>query len=651
MNTKELKGLLRTQLAEATARTSEIKANYDKKLYACGVENLTTQVVSAEVKDDKLYEYMWTDKGAVFNFLGLTVFDKESQSILTLVVEGGDKKKYRVSEIGSDMWTVNKRYVDDSENVIQSFFYPQDKRMFHVAAYKKRVEENKAKREARSNKTFAQLEPITEDMVRWAREDIMGKYNTLIYDAKTRKAVCGRCESEMKLPKIHPHYGEVAKCPVCGKDVTYRSKGKMGTGYYNEEEVTFVQHLGDNVVVRYFTAGLSSCRDGSNRFDFCETAREIVDFEAENVGIYKPVGNVWNKVTVKYISYGWFGFSKPWIQTWGNNGYTYQPSLREVIDSTPLKYSGVDKYADFSGLHDTSDFTHYLRIWLKNQRLEWIVKCGFKKVVDEIMNSDKLVSYYPMKSKGKNLADVFHLTKQQYKAILPYAETISYKEIVFCFMHPEQKVESVLEFSKAVPSASTSDFNSILELTTLHKAARYLEKNSLYSWMDYIRMSKEDGTFDKNNSMILFPRHLNAAHQQQIEIRREAHKKAELQKYQPMLNKIAEIADKMHSQFDFKQGNLLMTVPETGDEIIEEGRTQHICVGSLSMPYISNMANGIGFILFVRDEAHPAEPFYTVEVRDGQIVQVRGKYNSAPTEDVEKFIDAFAQAKQLVCKY
>lgn len=63
------------------------------------------------------------------------------------------------------------------------------------------------------------------------------------------------------------------------------------------------------------------------------------------------------------------------------------------------------------------------------------------------------------------------------------------------------------------------------------------------------------------------------------------------------------------------------------------------------------MAKGLGFILFVRNENEPSKPFYTVEVKDGAIVQVRGKYNCAPTDEVESFIKAFAQAKQLVCRY
>lgn len=37
----------------------------------------------------------------------------------------------------------------------------------------------------------------------------------------------------------------------------------------------------------------------------------------------------------------------------------------------------------------------------------------------------------------------------------------------------------------------------------------------------------------------------------------------------------------------------------------------------------------------------PDKSYYTVEVRDDEVMQVRGKYNADPSEDVEEFMKIF----------
>lgn len=648
----KLKSLLRAEVKVVEAKANEVgEAAKQIRFSANGCK---TYFVYPEVKDGLLYESFFTERNGDIKLSAVTIFDKANEEMLTLKNE--DKIRFSVAEFCSDVWMgANKVFVKpELKEVYDSYFQPTNAYGFSEACRLKRSDANLAKRKAKSEKLFANLQPLTDDMKAWAREDILGKHESLVYDAKTREGKCARCGGTMILPKSHTSHGTVGKCPMCGKEVTYRSKGRFACWYQYCAEVTFLQMFDNgNVIVRYFTANLMPRRDSDTRFMLVEAAREVINFETSEVELYKEHNGVWHKVNYKNYcqSYSYYGCGTPWFYTWGNSGYTYQGNLMEIIDATPLKYSCVEKYVDFADRYITSTFTTYVRKWLKCPKLEWIVKSGFDTVAREVLEDSFYIMAMRMKLDGKNLADVFHLNGQQWKAILPYAKEVSYKTIIMCASHPEQKVESIIEFARKFPFAGTSDLNTILDFGTIHKAIKYCAKDEFSLWMDYIRMSKEDGTFDKASSQIVFPRNIREAHQRQIDARRAMTLAERKKEHRKLLDAVTEMAAKVRNQFEFHQGKLLMTVPETGDQIVDEGNTQSICVGDFHQKYLRNMAEGLGFILFVRDENEPSKPFYTVEVRDGMIAQVRGKHNCAPTTEVQSFIKAFAEAKQLSCKY
>ena len=82
---------------------------------------------------------------------------------------------------------------------------------------------------------------------------------------------------------------------------------------------------------------------------------------------------------------------------------------------------------------------------------------------------------------------------------------------------------------------------------------------------------------------------------------------------------------------------MLIRLPECAHEIRKEGNAQHHCVAT----YMDRMVAGETCILFIRKKEEPDKSYYTVEVRDDEVIQVRGKYNVAPSEDVEEFMKVF----------
>jgi hypothetical protein len=189
---------------------------------------------------------------------------------------------------------------------------------------------------------------------------------------------------------------------------------------------------------------------------------------------------------------------------------------------------------------------------------------------------------------------------------------------------------------------------SVLRYTTLHKAERYCEAcidafhryfNVLGIWKDYISFCEELG-YDLKNEFVLFPKNLYQTHDQtsrEVLYKREQEKKVQMleedRKARVLLKEYAEI-------YPWTEGAFSVLVPRDLLEIREEGFTLHHCVAN----YASRVANGETIILLVRKLHQPERPFYTLEVKNGRIIQCRGYGNKDMTEDVEDFVRRYEKA-------
>ena len=89
--------------------------------------------------------------------------------------------------------------------------------------------------------------------------------------------------------------------------------------------------------------------------------------------------------------------------------------------------------------------------------------------------------------------------------------------------------------------------------------------------------------------------------------------------------------------YEMETEDLFIRLPKRVREIREEGNNQHHCVAT----YIDRMVSGKTCILFIRKKNEPEKSYYTAEVREQEVIQVRGKCNKNPGEDVEKFMEMF----------
>jgi hypothetical protein len=76
-------------------------------------------------------------------------------------------------------------------------------------------------------------------------------------------------------------------------------------------------------------------------------------------------------------------------------------------------------------------------------------------------------------------------------------------------------------------------------------------------------------------------------------------------------------------EFDDPKSDFQIMLPKSPFDLITEGEKLSHCVGS----YIDDHSAGRTTVLFLRNKKTPDEPFITIEVKNGKVEQVHGKYN------------------------
>lgn len=92
---------------------------------------------------------------------------------------------------------------------------------------------------------------------------------------------------------------------------------------------------------------------------------------------------------------------------------------------------------------------------------------------------------------------------------------------------------------------------------------------------------------------------------------------------------------RIDKSLEYSYGDYKFIYPESTQDIKDEASMQNNCVAS----YIKNVINGECHILFLRKKDNLDHSLVTIEVRDNQIVQAKGKFNRDVTEEEQEIID------------
>ena len=459
--------------------------------------------------------------------------------------------------------------------------------------------------------------------------------------SKDTSGICSACGKEITLSGIKQ--GSKALCPHCNHELTAKPRSRRGSNMYDRETFEVIQSMGDGLVVRILKAYYSYVID-TPRVEIYENARQFIwrdtsgnictehYYDCYNSGIITD----WKKgIRPVYMMYQ-YHFEGDTC------GYLYTKNLPEALSGTPWQYCTIADFCDH--FTERMQVLPFLKAHLEHPRLEHLNKMGFYRIVADL-------AYH---NDGENLDETQNRTHQILKIA---AEDVS-------FLHDLDADLSVLKtfqgyagikdrqqlLSWQLKYTVNRDILEILRHMTVHKFLYYMNKQyeflqfrktphktQRYSSMqdlvseyrDYLEIC-EKLDYDLKNSFVLYPKDLQKSHDKAA--RRIKHKADAKTK-----REFIAICKSISEQLCFEKDGLKLICPSVPDDVIAEGHALHHCVGD----YINRVVKKECIILFVRKCHEIDKPYYTIEVRGQEVVQVRGVGNCEATPEVQKFIDAF----------
>ena len=502
---------------------------------------------------------------------------------------------------------------------------------------------------------LAQFPEVPEEIMQQLRSQV-GHY--LLYNKHT--AVCTHCGYSFQGDNSLLNHGQPIECGKCGRKLTAMRKHCRYAGYIDRNARNFaVFQVKDGVCyvncIRMYHNLENKGSGAESVFYWLEDQRyAFADGIAYRFGRdvfwamdkddrYQMVRSDW-KLRSRY--------TEP-VMDPATRGYSYADNSYIAIQLEHLRNSGTClQYAEADRFVGNQLFT-YLQFYLKHPNVEYLMKIGLEQWVSSWFQT---YCYVPdwIDWKQNDVRKMLGMNSYELREIRARQISIAdYHRMKTEF--PAFTTEECLRYVGIANSRyGTLDMHA-KTLKAKRELLRYLYKqNERYAaaqatmnisdYDDYIKECKELH-HDLKEPTVLFPRCLAEAHQRtshQLYLLQEERRTEQQRKRKEQLTALEAKQSKkllhLREQLAYRLGDLMICVPKTFSEIITEGATLNHCVGG----YAERHAEGKLHILFIRTAEKPDVPFYTMELSaDGQIRQVRGRKNAAPTPAVQALVDAY----------
>lgn len=474
---------------------------------------------------------------------------------------------------------------------------------------------------------------IPKDFEKWAFTDAVPQY--MYYEYGKRTGLCTCCGKHHEL-KEQPKYGKEGTCPGCKRKVQYRTYKKKGR-IHDWEYAALIQKIPGGYVLRFFVLN-----------QLIEQGTRSYGGMSEKIRI--TYNEQWNRQAI----YSYHRYKMTNKIRWCN-GYEYLSAyggrkeeercrlyprnLRKILKGSKLEYSGMPEFA-YTGIEFyQQDFIDKAK---ECTGIEKLIKAGFYNLTNSCISYG---SRAPIDLYQKRVKKVLGLTGEYYNLIRDKDPT--WREYEVTEQCQDVGIRATWEQIQRMAQYARN-FAIYMRHSTPHKMLKYIEglksegpcamrNQEVNDYHDYLQLAAGLG-YNLDDDWILYPKNLKERHDQLTEEQNE--RKVELEKEsddKKDRNLKRTIKRKGWTRYEMEIEQLLIRLPECAHEIRKEGNAQHHCVAT----YIDQMVAGETCILFIRKKEAPDKGYYTVEVKDDEVIQVRGKYNVAPSEDVEEFMKIF----------
>lgn len=577
---------------------------------------------------------------------------------------------------GHDTVFASDEDLKNVETFIQKFTHDGDDSIweavtrFQDSIMEKRLETRRKKETDKFDKQMELVPEIPPDFKQWVHEFGLYKSRYMIYDAASRKkqisAYCTHCKKSITLDErsVRPRHGKLGICPNCNSDITFKAKGKMPAYLKDDEWVCLVQKIATGIVARYFK--------GFMQFDKEKGFREsFACYEYARI-FYEDIDQKGLKVTAyEWAVYKQRGHSR-WCPSDGNYridwAILYLNNLLGELKDTVYQYSALDLLQTGQGWN-TVPIRAYMDAYPRRLYLEYLVKMKLTQLA-----CDEAVGKIHLNSKGKSPVEILKLPKDYINAliainggsghysllkqcisdkVLPQAVDIKdYFErfgandeligVINIHMSIRKFIRYIDKQMKVMPIEPEPQgcHTGWMSARPRTKAEKQQEKykNLAKDWLDYISWCAQL-KYNMNDNYVLLPPDFKKAHDRVMkeyqDRQDEMVRRRKIQMEKMIKAALKQAADVPAMMMRYK--DLMIILPKDAEEIKQEGRVLHHCVGT----YVERVARGETMILFVRRIEAPEEPYFTLEYRDKKVVQCRGKNNCAMNDKVKAFVKAF----------
>lgn len=513
-------------------------------------------------------------------------------------------------------------------------------------------------REQEISERMKSVPPIPHGLKNWIHYEILPQY--IFYDYKRgnnpMKAYCTCCCKDIFVSGAK--YNGKGKCPNCGKNIKFKSSGKVKR-VWDRTTVQSIQKINNNeVILRIYKIfnGLRNWRKPDYHIRECarifirQDENKKISIDAYYDSYKLSILTSWKHGNRPKFSFYQYYFESDFC------GYLYCKNLPGILSGTPWQYCQIERFHKLD--RERLEVTPYFSSYHKYPAIEYLIKLKLTKLAAQIIYKNEY--QHIINAEGKNLretlgvepgdlpifqkininADQLELYQQLKKQGIRVDENL----LIWYQQHNILSIENLLIPLKYMTQNKLmryvdEQFESLKDYKTKYGTHRYETPGRILSeYKDYLNMgSKLEYNFADN--FVLFPKNLLEAHDQTSKLY-DTKKKAILN------NLIKDAYKKLIEQYRFTKNGLTLIPPKTAKEIVNEEHTLHHCVSS----YVDSVANGRCVILFIRKTDNSKEPFYTLELQNNRIIQVHGKHHCTPTPEVNKFIELWKQKKLLPAK-
>ena len=319
-----------------------------------------------------------------------------------------------------------------------------------------------------------------------------------------------------------------------------------------------------------------------------------------------------------------------WKKKWQFYIRYHLTDLNKFLKNNGLNHTGWEEYADRVDWRKQIDFEKYIEIWMKNPKVELLAKSGLGMWIAYIRNLD---------TKKKTIHEIFKI-KEKCVPLL-YRNDFGYRDLLVCRKTGSDNIVKIKRFIQVDDMIRNSRYEpeAIRDVLRLDGTKDYLYrlcKDPEFHTGDYIDYLRDLMKLNMElKGDVLYPKDFSQAHA-------EANEKIHIEEW----NKLKEGFDKSykkHKKYSWSNGVLIIIPVKTAKELY----TESLMLGHCVKTYAPNVARGTTEIMFIRKKDDPDTPFYTLELKNRKVIQVRGFRNAEPKDEIKGFVRKWADRFKL----